>query len=350
MIESTGILMHKDLQVAELLFVNAHPVEVKKVINQEHLPPGVDSAEAIVIWLEGRNMPFDRPFCEDVLRKYEIKSGSDFAGVSHNASITDCYWFADPEELQEGIQWKDVNLRNLEWSMCGEALFAGHPEGVEDLESPDFSTGGFLPKVWMREPDNIFLLKRDAYEGLNVFAEIASSEVARLLNISHVPYFFSVTSDEICSGCPCIITSDEEEMISFSMLKKDIGSFPDYMEQLGFSGEYSRMQVFDFLIGNNRMLSDISLVRSPDTLEVYGMAPLYDNGNAFFTEQSNTEKKMMMETAKKNIAAMEHIRLDENEIYDILNRISKEIEVEDIIQTYIDTFMKRVKLYNQLIK
>ena len=347
--------MHKDILVAEVMFVNAHPVEVKEIRSHEHMPPGVDSSESLVVWLENRNMPYDRPFCAPILEAYGVKSGADFAGLSHNTSVTDCYWFADPDEITDGVKWKHINARVLEWSESGEAIFAGRPELLKDLESPDFATGGSLPKVWMREPDGIFLLKRDGNNGLNTFAEIAASEIASMLNVSHVPYFFSVTAGEVCTGCPCIIESDNEELVTGSSLIEELDgaeNLEGYFASIGYSGEYGRMNVLDFITGNwDRSIDDIGIIRNPDDLSVLGFAPVYDNGNAFFHVKDENQMRHMMDIAKYHIKTMENAQLDVNDAITRMNRIALELEIgAEAIGEALENFENRAQIYNQLVK
>lgn len=39
----------------------------------------------------------------------------------------------------------------------------------------------------------------------------------------------------------------------------------------------------DYLLSNtDRHMNNISVVRNPDTLEILGMAPIYDSGNSMF--------------------------------------------------------------------
>lgn len=349
--ESFGYLMHKDVRVAKVLFVNAHPVEVQEIYNQEHMPVGVDNAESLVMWLEGRNMPFDRPFANEVLRSYGVYSGSDFAGLSHNESLTDTYWFADEGEVDEGFSWKDLNPWVREWSQSGEALFVGRTDLVTDLDSPDFATGGFLPKVWVKQPDNIFLLKRDGRDGMNVFSEIIASEIADALNISHVPYFYSVTLGEVCSGCPCMITSDMEELVSGSQLASNMRELKDYFSSINCSGEFYRMRVLDYIIGNKaRSLNDVAVVRDPDSLAVYGAASLFDHGEAF-QELEEDDKRFMMSLAKEGIRYMTGAKLDSDSILQKMEDLSKELVLdENIVKKAEEDFENRAKIYNQMVE
>lgn len=349
--ESTRILMHKNIQVADILFADAHPVEAVKIYNQDHLPPGVMNINTFVKWLEERNVSADRPFAAELFSAYNISSGADIPGISHNVSVTDCYWFASREEIQDGLLWNGVNPREKEWNTSGEALFAGRTDLVSDLEGPDFATGGYFPKCWIKEPDNIFLLKRDNTDGINTFAEIISSEIADMLNISHVPYFYSVTQGEICSGCPCIITSDEEELVPMSQMVSSRDELKNYFSSIGFADEYARLLILDFITGNaGRSLTDIAIIRNPEDLTLYGMAPVYDNGNAL-NEISDDDMRFMMAEAKERIRASEKIQLDIEQIENVMTELGNELSIEnDTLTQMIQEIEKRGTIYNQLTK
>lgn len=353
MIETIGALMHKNIRVADILFVDWHPVEIREIYEKTHLPPIVDSAETFVMWLEMRNMPYTRPFSDAVLKKFKIRSGADYAGISHNASVTDCYWFASAEELSEGVTWDMVNPRKVEWSDSGEALFIGHPELADNLECPDFATGGYLPKVWVRQPDNIFLLKRDGADGLNVYAEIAATQVAMALRVSHVPYFFSVTAGEVCSGCPCAVASDDVELIPFGQIIRDaeLYKLPDFINNLGIEADYARMQVLDFLIGNwHRSLDDFAIMRSPDTLEVFGMAPLYDHGDAFMFTDNETDMRKMIAIARSAVWSVDHMKMDADAILSTLEELRMALRLQpEQTADIVGKFEERIKVYNSIV-
>ena len=174
--------MHKRRQVARVLFVDAHPTDIISISDKEHMPPGVFNAETLVLWLNSRNMPSTRPFSDEVMNMYGISDAASYAGLSHNTSLTDCYWFADEDEIKSGLGWDQVDPRKTEWSLSGEAVFVGRTDLVKNLDCPDFGTSGFLPKVWVRELGTIYLLKRDGAEGLQTFSPGQSTFAAPLTN------------------------------------------------------------------------------------------------------------------------------------------------------------------------
>ena len=338
------IIMHKDIVAGKYDFESRD----FSIEDPNHLP--VQNAVAFLEWLDRRNMPVSRPFTEPLYAKFEIDRPSDLAKISHNTSVTDCYWFATDDELKDGLKWEDVNPHNHEWSESGEAMFIGHPEIVEDLDSPDFATGGYLPKVWIKQPDQIYLLKRDGGDGLNTFAEIAASEMATALNINHVNYFFSVTGGEICTGCPCIIESDEEELIPFSLLMAKGSGWEELVSRYHIEKEFGKMQAFDFLSGNwNRSLDDIAMIRDPNTLKIKGMSPLYDHGNAFLFTDNEDEMRKMMKIAKANIHYMDS-DIDFVKFTDTMMKIADELELQKSdIMPFIDQLESRIRIYKSFI-
>lgn len=59
--------------------------------------------------------------------------------------------------------------------------------------------------------------------------------------------------------------------LSFGMKEEEFDSFMDYEIMT------------DYLLSNtDRHMNNISVVRNPDTLEILGMAPIYDTGNSMF--------------------------------------------------------------------
>lgn len=365
--KTKGILMHKDIVVAEVTFgPDMVPVRIE-VLDTDHMPVGVNAtAGSLAYWLSMRNMPESRPGASFVLGQYGATVAAAFAGLSHNISLTDCYWFADPHELDRGVSWADVSpWHSGLWTKSGQAVFAGHLDYFNDLDTPDFALTGKTPKTWVREDDGIFMLKADAEDGWMTFSEIAASETARLLDFSHVPYFFSIDGDKVYAGCPCMLSGDTEELVQLWQLEREgIGKedLDGFFNSFGLLPEYGRMLILDYLTGNTgRTLADVSIVRSPDTLEVAGMAPVYGNGNGYRTESTASADpayitspltgNTLLEDMERCAAFAEGAVLNQRELELVLTRICDEIGLTGVRrEAAVGNAIERAGIYNSTIR
>ncbi len=330
---TTRTLFHKTIRVADISFEGNVPVRITQVYNQDHMPVGVNrTIDTFRMWALTRCLPVSRRRDMEALKSLGIKDPLDLTARSHFVSMTDCYWIASMKEIQEGITWQQVDPRSYGlWTKSGQAVFAGRTDLVNDLHSPDFCTNGSTPKTWVDEDDGIYLLKEDRRNGMDAFAEIAAGETASLLGINSIPYFFSVTCGKLCVGSMGIIQDDTVEMIPFTALEKE-GIVGDklfaFAEEYGFLEDVRKMLILDYLIGRPvRAAEDVSILRNPDTLELYGLAPLYGNSEAFRTHGGGEMQDISPLTGRSSLEdyqdSIRKVSLRDFDEADLLSRYGK---------------------------
>lgn len=353
MLSSDAVLMHRDIKTARLVFRDGTFRDMPEIYAPEHLPPGVTDAGTMSAWLLSRNMPKSRPFADSVFSRCGIRDGSGIPLIGRNASLTDCYWVSGQDFADGSESWDDVNPWTSGWDTDGEKLFAGFPELVGSLASPDFAVSGFLPKAWVREPDGMFLLKRDDDSGFGVFAEVASASVADMLGIPHVPYFYSYTEGELCAACPCILDDASREMFTL----QECGILPEERElsvfysDLGEESAYRSMQVLDFLIaGFRRKSSDMAFIRDSVSLEFLGTAPLYDHGDCFRPVEEG-DMRSKIQSLQNGIRFTARKELDPDYTCLFLKGLGEKFGIgEEALEVSVSQFRQRAMIYNTALK
>ena len=124
------------------------------------------------------------------------------------------------------------------------------------------------------------------------FNEVIASLVAERLDIPHVPYTLLWDDGIPYSACEDFVTPDTELVSAWRVMqsmKKDNSTsvYRHYLnccEALGVRGmehAVDQMIVLDYLIANeDRHQNNFGLLRSADTLEWLGAAPIFDSGSS----------------------------------------------------------------------
>lgn len=293
---------------------------IKKVFNVAHMPPhlftdGRASSEneyALCQKLEdffsNRIIPYTRKSFKEMLLELEIHSGEELAKRSFYLSLSDQYWVCPLSQFGK-IWWEDINFFTNEYdSAIGLRLVSGSKSLNKNSSSfsPDNTTGGELPKRWIRKNGINYLEKAgtgtEQQEPLN---EVLATEICRRLNISHIPYTLEIRDENYFSLCPDIVDQNTE-MVPLASIYEDIplknGVKYDYEKlllrcnELGIpNAETDLLKIFllDFIIANeDRHSFNISFLRDSDSLEWLGVAPVYDSGKSMFLNKLDFEMEM----------------------------------------------------------
>lgn len=74
--------------------------------------------------------------------------------------------------------------------------------------SPEFATSGSFAKCWVREGDQVSLLKRGsegyANAGFEPYSEVLAAEVLQAASIDHVPYTIEKFHGKLASQVPAV--------------------------------------------------------------------------------------------------------------------------------------------------
>lgn len=295
-------LMHKTVPVAELSLdeVTGSIQRIVKTIAPEHVPVGVvvkrtgiDRA-GLNEWWMNRSIPASRQGIWDALEELNLPDTTLLLEKSFGLSLSDQYWICPADTP---IKWGDINFFENSFSEdVGDILFGkGRGEGEISLMSPDNTSDGWLRKKWTISDGKRCLIKGGS--GANrqePYNEAFASNLMERLGIPHVEYALAVQDGYPVSICEDFITAETELVSAWYIMqtrKKEnhVSVYQHYLdccEALGVQGvteAIDRMLVLDFLIVNeDRHQNNFGAVRSADTLEWIGPAPIYDSGTSLW--------------------------------------------------------------------
>ena len=192
------------------------------------------------------------------------------------------------------MEWSDVNFYTNDFSEdVGMALLNPGRIQVRSYDSPDPSTDGDLRKRWIVSGGASCLLKGGCRPfGQEPYNEVIASELMQLIGVEHVGYSLVCHDGEVFSSCPAFASTDAELVPAWAILKDcrrregqtQYGYVRDSFESLGLEGcgdFFDRMICVDFIIANeDRHLGNFGIIRDPESLEIRGFAPMYDNGTS----------------------------------------------------------------------
>ena len=240
-------LMHKNIAVADMALDEATSSiqRIDAVYRPEHLPvataskrDGVDRAALNAWWID-RCIPASRSGVRKALETLELPNTQVLLTRCFGLSLSDQYWVRPHDS---DLRWERINFFENPFSEdIGDVLLGKAKDTANfDLNSPDNTTNGYLKKRWKIIDGKRCLLKAGSNPFMQQpFNEVIASLVAEKLGISHVPYVE------------------------------------------GMEHAVDQMIVLDYLIANeDRHQNNFGLLRSADTLEWLGAAPIFDSGSS----------------------------------------------------------------------
>ena len=300
-------LMHKNIPVVDMQIAADIGViiEVGTVHNSAHLPVGTVAAfgsekgkvsrKTLNDWWAGRSIPVSRDGLQDILFSVGERLTSILPIKCYGLSLSDQYWIC-PEN--SGLKWSDINFYENDFSKdVGEMLFGKVPEDLEslDLKSPDNTSDGWLKKKWIIIDGKRTLMKGGSgffqQEPLN---ELVACAIMKRLHIEHIPYTLTFENDMPYSLCETFITPETELVPAWRILearKRDNqdNAFTHLLrcaEELGIpnvEAALGKMLVLDYIIANtDRHYHNFGFIRNAETLQWYGLAPIYDSGTSLW--------------------------------------------------------------------
>ena len=235
-------------------------------------------------WLDSRTPPKHRTHMKALMDQIGMYELTDILDFSKGLSLNDTFWVCPAEQ---DFSWSKINLFDNEFDeTIANIAFTGGLYGVKlSTTSPEFATNGMLPKCWVRDNDEVINMIKAGTEGFGntgwePYCEVMASQILSKLRYRHVPYKLVKYHGKIASSCP-LLTSKELAMApSFMMMP--FSSFKGFVNSCvrdGFGHQLAEYLIFDFLTCNpDRHAGNISILFDPDTYELLGLSPIYDNG------------------------------------------------------------------------
>ena len=246
-------------------------------------------------WIDGRQIAKHRSAIQKLMRELGLVTRHDFIGMVRCLALTDTFWM---KREDEALSWADVSLyRNPFDDVIARIAFDG--TGMcgrqNSPTSPEFATSGSFAKCWVREGEQISLLKRGssgyANVGFEPYSEKLASNLLQAANIEHVPYSLMRFHGKLACRCP-IFTSEERGFVpAHRFFNRNFGvdDMLEFSAAHGGEENFREMIVMDAVMANvDRHSGNYGFLVDNATGEIARMAPLFDHNMACLP--------MMMET------------------------------------------------------
>lgn len=239
---------------------------------------------ALAAFLERRKAPKHRQHIQELLRRFGCEDLEGFLRVTHALSLNDTLWV---KEAGAALAWVDVSLYQNEFDqLISEAAFDGVVSSTElSSTSPEFGTDGYFAKCWVREEQGIFLYKSgSALHEIEPLSEYLACQLAAVLCPTAIPYDLDYYHGRLVSKCP-LFTNERVGLAKaarvFGGEEKTIPELLAYFASIGSGDAFRRMCVLDAVILNpDRHYGNFGVLFDNDTMQVLGMAPVFDNNRA----------------------------------------------------------------------
>ena len=244
-------------------------------------------------FLAQRRAPKHRAHIERLLRLCQCDTLWGFLNVTHALSLNDTFWC----RLQGSeLTWAQASLFRGDFNeIIARIAFEGGLRGeIFSSTSPEFSTDGSFAKCWKVVGGRINLLKTGSRgarnSGLEPYSEVLACQLSRALGLPTVDYVLASVRDREegrrmpASLCP-LFTSEEVGFVPARRLLKtpypSVGRLLELYEGLGAGEQFRRLLVLDAISVNpDRHIGNHGGLFDADTLELLGMAPIFDNNMA----------------------------------------------------------------------
>lgn len=234
-------------------------------------------------WLADRCLDVTRKHSRLVIRIAEATSlaPEDIALKVRAAKITDSYW----------VREKGSDAAHIDAKFTRDDLARAALHGDTDCfkyrksHSPELTNTGSLEKCWMLYGDEWHLLKQETDR--EAFSEIFTSAFARSLGYNAVQY--SYNAEECAVECTDFTNAGEICLEEANGFIRDYADFEEnyrFFRSLGedMAEEYKKILFVDALCMNvDRHDHNYGILRDPETGNIIGMAPNYDNNLSLYT-------------------------------------------------------------------
>lgn len=279
-------LMNKDKVVAtyrERKSLDNYSYEEIELLD-EYLPYGFIT---INDWIDGRQVAKRRRSIEKLMIELGINDRHNFIDMARCLSLTDTFWM---KRADEELSWSEVSLyRNPFDDVIARIAFDG--TGMYGRQnsptSPEFATSGSFAKCWIREGDDISLLKRGtegfSNAGFEPYSEKLASDLLAAAAVDHVPYTLVNFHKTLASKCPLFTSESVGFVAAYRFFNKPM----ETEEMLAFAAAHGaeeafrEMVVMDGVMANvDRHSGNYGFLVDNDTGEILRMAPLFDQNMA----------------------------------------------------------------------
>lgn len=303
-IDNQFLLLNKDTPI--LQFESKYGMLGEVILEEtkyfeENKPIGFENIQD---WLEHRRAPKHRKHIARLLHECGCDNLEGYIRVSYALNLNDTFWV---KPVDSNKCWNEVSLyRNPFNELISHIAFEGGLYGEQfSTTSPEFTTEGAFAKCWIREEDNINLVKGGSTGARNAgkepHSEFYAAQIANIICKNNVGYKMATYRNKIVSKCQ-LFTSEKEGFIPVYKLIRSHPQSDDlikFYDSIGCLDDFRRMVVLDALIINDdRHLGNHGVLIDNDTQKILRMAPVFDHNQALLPYAEEEEFENISEYLK----------------------------------------------------
>lgn len=311
------IIFHKDYPVLSVSLDDGFSIDkINKILSHDRLPPGLFKKQLnlsdLNYWFFSRGIPADRKELSVILDVNNRKNQQELIVRNLGLGLVDYYWIKDEKDSRK---WGEVNFFQNAFSQQGENIYIGDFRDTELLPNqfnPNNLSSGMLPKKWIRVGKTLYMIKGSELQNYQEpFNEVVVSKYLDNLSIDHVHYDLHWHRERPYSKCPNMLDPDEELVHAYyvkEIAEKDnrasyLSHYVNCCQIMGLDKniktDLDNMILVDYLTANtDRHWSNFGVIRDVETLQAKRLAPIYDNGAAFFAKFASIDIPRMRDKVK----------------------------------------------------
>lgn len=234
-------------------------------------------------WLIKRQEARHRKYIKKLMVACGCDTLDEFIKRSHCTGINDTFWV---KAAEDSVMWKDVSLyRNELDEKLAQCSYeeAGEFEGEFAGLTAEFTLGGSYPKCCKSVNGELCIVKRGtsryANSGMEPYEEYFTSPIYNALVTQSVQYKLITRWESVATQCS-LFTNEKYGYIPYGRVAKSASpkAMLEYYESIGYGDMFRDMIVADAVCFNqDRHGGNHGILVDNDTLEVIGMAPVFDH-------------------------------------------------------------------------
>ena len=270
-----------------------------KTYNNSNIQEIMTSVQLVKSYLSRRVLSLSRTNAKQIYTLFKIPQLDDIDTRvkicihCKGISIQDSYWIKEDNSTEK---FSDVNIRKNKFTEIVDiALNGDNPSVTVNAICPELTTHGIFRKAWIRQDDDLYLLKSDKHsQNINTRMEVLASKILGCFDnkidcIEYTGRLRSTTEGKIyVDKCKNFIDEKYSFVEAWELIEycKTIGK--NFIDYLGYSKEAASIGVLDFIINNtDRHTQNYGFMMNNDTGKIVSIAPLFDFNCALIADVFN---------------------------------------------------------------
>lgn len=246
-------------------------------------------------WLGSRQASKHRDSIAKLLKEMGCLNLEGFLRTTRGLTLNDTFWV---KETDSALKWRDVSLYTNPFNeVISRIAFEGGLYGRRfHSTSPEFGVSGNYKKCWIRENDEIYLLKGGstgaANAGLEPFCEGLASQVSTIFCPNALHYDITKFKGHDVSKCKLFTDEGLGYISVLNVLGVDASDNAvfEFFKQIGCEEDFRRMVVLDALILNqDRHRGNYGFLFDNNKVTIETAAPVFDHNLSLLVYATESE-------------------------------------------------------------